>query len=641
MAAGLWQTIFVHQMLFLDNSDATLLLLMPKENTAKHWTVIDVIAHSSVSNYDENNIIMLPGAFANNTLYLQTIRLTTSYPPSVHDVHVDLFGFSGDALRPQGSRSPFCSDVPHPFHQTLLGRDVLEDNAITLYCQLDYYYIDHHDHKTELYKNNDKKQIPNLIKMTFLPMASVDYIQTIGSLIWRCNVTEVMNKPQLIQHMSDENKANAALPVHVWIRYNNNKNNTTLDDDAHNRLTKLATFSIPLDTCSLGVGTTTTSTHKARKDGVTAMSYLHRTPVPVGLCVASHGLKPLPYLRQFVQHHLNVGFTSIFIGVKGSETSYELNQTLKLLRRYIEEGFVEVAPYDTPFTCNQVHGTQMEQMQFYQPCLYHYKGLAKYVATWDMDEYWTPPDSLHIDGRHNYTYFQMGSGDNKVAVVLSPKNETDAMKSDWIQNASSWSSFPRLVQNDPLWQQSRYAQSVSITDTLDAIDRYYLEHGCASSFCFHMFPSRVVFVRNSTINDDGSQRTTRIGQDFELRKVDYDNTWQKSIVNTNYAHMAGIHMAGSCLFPKSLDIANISSTTYNRDFHPYSNNEACSPRRFEHHVYGSIHHFVDLLTPFPRWPMGSEPNDNVTQPDEYVSLYATTVELQLDRDERLEESISG
>jgi hypothetical protein len=132
--------------------------------------------------------------------------------------------------------------------------------------------------------------------------------------------------------------------------------------------------------------------------------------------------------------------------------------------------------------------------------------------------------------------------------------------------------------------------------------------------------------------NDESQRTKRIGRDFELRKVAYDNIWQKSIVNTNYAHMSGIHVAGSCLFQKSLDIANIPSTMQDRYFHPYSELEACSPKRFEHHVYGSIHHFFDLLAP-SRW---SESSDNNTEPDEYVSLFATTVDLQLDRDERPE-----
>jgi hypothetical protein len=45
------------------------------------------------------------------------------------------------------------------------------------------------------------------------------------------------------------------------------------------------------------------------------------------------------------------------------------------------------------------------------------------------------------------------SGDK---VILSLENETAATKSGLIRNAPSWSSFPRIIQNDPLWQQSRF-----------------------------------------------------------------------------------------------------------------------------------------------------------------------------------------
>jgi hypothetical protein len=70
------------------------------------------------------------GPFANNTLYFQTIRLTTSYQPSVHDLHVNLFGFSGQATRSSPSSAvhpfPYCSNVPDRFNETLLGRETFE-----------------------------------------------------------------------------------------------------------------------------------------------------------------------------------------------------------------------------------------------------------------------------------------------------------------------------------------------------------------------------------------------------------------------------------------------------------------------------------------------------------------------------------
>jgi hypothetical protein len=46
-----------------------------------------------------DNDIVLPGVFANERLFLQGARLTTSYDDSIQDVHVGLFGFPGDLVR--------------------------------------------------------------------------------------------------------------------------------------------------------------------------------------------------------------------------------------------------------------------------------------------------------------------------------------------------------------------------------------------------------------------------------------------------------------------------------------------------------------------------------------------------------------
>lgn len=564
----------------------------------------------------------LPDLFANNSLFLQTIRLTKSHEVSVDDLHVDLFGFPGDLTRVTDERKDWleCQNITNGVNETLWGRNYVEEN-VTMFCQLG----------SETYQKHSPQK---LFRMFFVPMYSLDPNQDASSpLLWRCNITETLNKTQLIRLMGDPTRL-SALTVHIWM--------STRDD--RSRITMIATFSIPLDTGAMGVSTVPTRSGAAK-------SYFHKPPVSIGLCVAVHTERPLRYLGQFVQHHLNVGFSSIVIGVQGAHDSHVLTEAKRLLARYIDQDAVALTHYDGAY------GTQEDpaKLQFYLPCLYHYKGIAKYVATWDIDEFWVPPSSLNVDGRHNLDHVNLDdevrrdSAENESIPDLtfnatlwptlsqrivddSPSNNTQATTADKESkpsltiNASSWSTFPRIVTDDPLWQNSPYAQSVSISDTVHAIERYYDEQGCASSFCYHALPSHVVFIRNS---HNEVNRTTRISQDFYERLVGYTDQWQKSISNTKYAHSLGFHLGGSCFFESYLDTSQPSSTL-REQFYEHSKIDICYARRFDDEVYGSMHHFYELLK--MRHP-GDYYMANSTQPDEYVSIFAPTVERQLERDD--------
>ena len=80
----------------------------------------------------------LPGAFVSNRLYLQGARLTTSYDDTAN-VHVDIFGFTGDYLRPMprwGQTLTACPGESSGLNKMLLNFDDIQENAM-LYCQLD------------------------------------------------------------------------------------------------------------------------------------------------------------------------------------------------------------------------------------------------------------------------------------------------------------------------------------------------------------------------------------------------------------------------------------------------------------------------------------------------------------------------
>lgn len=529
---------------------------------------------------------LLPGAFANNSLYLQGIRLTTSYEASILDVHVDLFGFPGHLTRLETSQKKTmgCQRVTDNFNETLWGREEIKGN-VTLFCQLGSNGIRN--------ASLQDGQEHNLMKMFFVPMVSLDVNQDLAApFLWRCNITGIVNKPQLLNRIGDIPVTGLeSLPVHIWMQQHH------LDT-----VTKVASFQIPLDTGAIGVG-------NPHVRGGLAESFFQQPPVPVGLCLAVHGSGSLRYLSEFVQHHLNVGFSSILIGLQGPHDGDDLRKASYHLSSYIKEGVVALAHYSAPF------GTIIDatKLQFYLPCLYHYKGLAKYVATWDVDEYWTPPEFLHADGRHKHPHFKFDGG-------LVESTETTASSS--VVNASLWYTFPPMVQKDPLWQASRYAESVSIADTINAIDRYYVGQGCVTSFCYHSFPSRLVFFR-SGLSDEN--RTYRIGHDFHLRQGGYANTWMKSIVSTKYAHGLGFHHGGSCFFEKQINMS-LPSSILESMFHAHTHNDVCYARRFEQKTYGTLHHFFDMVV---KRNAARYADSNVTQLDEFVSFFAPIVESQL------------
>lgn len=519
----------------------------------------------------------LPGAFANNRLYLQGARLTTSYDATT-DVHVDLFGFAGDFLQPMyfiGKMITPCPKESFGLNETLLHFDDIQEN-VTLYCQLDCSW--------------DRSHASEAITMTMVPTVSGDPNQARTSIIWRCNVTDYMDKHELMKNVQHLDIV-PAVRVHFFMRYQQEP------------LIEVTTIDIPLDTGVAGLGGP-----QIRSNSTQAKSYFLQRPVPVGLCVSTYGDAVLDYVEEFVQHHLNVGFGSIVVGILGTKDSDRLRKAQQILHKYIENGVVVLAYNGLPghWDCN----IQVEKLQFYQSCLYYHKGITKYSATWDIDEFWIPPKELHVDGRHYHPHVKLGVGEVKPAKQV---NEST------IINASHWSTFHRFVQDDLLWQESEYAKSVSIGDTMMAIDRYYIENNCADSWCFHLFPSNMVHLK-----DTQAQRTKEIGRDFDRLEPKENNIWHKSIVNTKYAHMAGFHKAGSCLF-ESMN-ASLPVKSQMSLYHHFAAKRECHPSRFKAEVYGSMHHFYCLLK-----QRKSEDADKNWPVNSYVRSFASTVGRQLNR----------
>jgi hypothetical protein len=244
--------------------------------------------------------------------------------------------FSGDYIIP-------CKESSS-MNETLLNFDDIYENA-TLFCQLECSW------------NRPNASIA--IPMTMTPTASGDGNQARMTIIWRCNVTYYMDKHDLLKQVQHLDTA-PMVRVHFSLRYQ------------HEPLAKIATIDIPLDTGVAGLG-------GPQIRGNSSKSYFLQRPVPVGLCAQTYGDEVLDYVEEFVQHHLNVGFGSIVIGVSGTKDSDRLKRAQRILKKYIENGVVVLAYNGYPWDCD----TDVGKMQFYQSCLYHHKGITKYSATWD------------------------------------------------------------------------------------------------------------------------------------------------------------------------------------------------------------------------------------------------------------------
>jgi hypothetical protein len=327
------------------------------------------------------------------------------------------------------------------------------------------------------------------------------------------------------------------------------------------------------------------------------------TPMNVGLCLTSYGRDSQRYFLEFVHHHLNVGFSHIVFGIITNMDSEDINAAERVLQPFIDNGVVSIQAigFDDYCTCD----TDVPRVHFYHQCLYHFKGLTEYSATWDVDEYWLPPDRLEVSGTSTFAHEHQGG--EKVAAVIS--NTADALSQQRFIEKSDDSSFSPLVTGDPLWQESNYSMSISIFDVVKAIEQYHvMNHDCGGQWCYALFPSVTAYRKRDV------ERTHRILDDFDVRDAHPSSAWKKSITRTQIAMTGGIHLPGSCQFPND------------PNFYTFGKEQECYPHFWESGEFGTMHHFMSLIVDRDKL----EEMGNVTA-DDYVLSFARTVSKQLDR----------
>ena len=528
----------------------------------------------------------IPGLFLNDTLFLLGSRISTSYIPNNQDVHLDVFGLPGDKLDGESEISKaWCIDfdVPNKY-QSLLKYQNFSNLDTALTCQVDCH--NKYNASKEFHACGDP------IPMTFIPMNSGDGNQADSTVLWRCNVSHYISKSDLHWHVGLDGYRSIRFQIGAHVRQM--KDYT----QAHH----VTTFDIPLHTGVIGHG----GPQIRNKEGYfSQQQHLHgnsqETHPQIGLCVTIYeGDAPL-YLPEFVQHHKNIGISQIIIGLETGLDSHHLGRAEDALRPFIDEGFVVLQAMGLKdfFTCRSA----MAQILFYQQCLYYCKGLFKYSASWDLDEYWMPPPQLEITGKSHFKY-QVSVFDK----IVEADNNTFMNNSEikFIHHSDSL-AFSRLATSDPFWNSSNYSRSISIQDVVMAVEKVYQHIGCENKWCYHTFPSFIV-ARMEDVN-----RTLRIRDDFLGRVPRKSGCWEKSVTQTQFAMMGGIHVPGSCKFP------------FDPEYHAFGKVEECYARTWPMGEFGRIHHYTSLFH-----YRDHDVNKSDLIHDEYSVLFADTVYKQLE-----------
>lgn len=115
--------------------------------------------------------------------------------------------------------------------------------------------------------------------------------------------------------------------------------------------------------------------------------------VDITLCIGGISAIGVRYLPEFIQHHIRMGVDRFIIGIHNSRFLLDLNETYAGVRNVtlplIDAGIVFLLPMETPLEIYDIE-RDILKMLFYDACLFHAKGSSKYVANWDVDEYWMP-----------------------------------------------------------------------------------------------------------------------------------------------------------------------------------------------------------------------------------------------------------
>ena len=223
------------------------------------------------------------------------------------------------------------------------------------------------------------------------------------------------------------------------------------------------------------------SEHKYQEQKIDLISQCeNKTKSPVyhyQLAVASIFKDEAPYLKEWVEFHLMIGVEQFYLFNNLSSDNY-----LEILKPYIDQKIVQLI--DWPYVSQNLKDWNPIQCQAYEHALNLSRGVAKWVAFIDIDEYLFPIDN-----------------DNLVN-VLSNYEEFPGVAVNWVMFGTSWvSKIPEkelLIQALILRGQDSLKDNTFVKSIIQPI---YVQE-CTNPH-FFIYPSQLFQVNTDKIPFQG------------------------------------------------------------------------------------------------------------------------------------------
>ena len=243
----------------------------------------------------------------------------------------------------------------------------------------------------------------------------------------------------------------------------------------------------------------------------------------INMCVpgieSTPSLQSLPLLLEFVQHHLLMGVSHIFLSTQFNWDSTPMSHLISALRGFIQDSFLTITSHtaiDNEDRIYSMHGVSWSRniIKIYQinMCFYYNKGIADFVGLWDVDEFFIPK-----------------GGSKNLLDMLDSTEETDSKKLQPIDlnnpETDAWSVSHRPGKRG-----------------------YASAH--AHPYCYIQISSDVVAnkVDLSSLNNEALWIGNRFRHDVEQRSSEIAHRYSsnKHIIPTRTIHNIGSLFPGSC-----------------------------------------------------------------------------------------------
>jgi hypothetical protein len=425
------------------------------------------------------------GPRLNGRLFLTGAQITIPHQDSSNQVLIHIFAatnslFSRESMNRKITRWKETGSRPLGLRRTLWTKFELQ--SLDLFsCR---FFMD------------DDTRHPSSMLVVPAEMLHIDNLDRIAgdtTHIWQCDLSQIWTRELLLQKPLLEFEFILNIDTIM-------AQNPSLLDNVFN-ITNIImnpiieTFTISTHTGSVGWG--------GPQNELSTSIFAPKQPLNLMLCVGGIDRGGEILLLPFINYHINLGVDLIVIGIHESPSSKYFLKLRTLVLPFIELGYVQLADSFIDKELEIYGERDAIKMQFYNSCLYYGKTRARYVATFDADEYFYVP----------------------------------------------------FFKHDPLRSLAKVIEKIDLSQkTISHVGGKNNPSTYCPNWCYVSFQSFTTHGHNSTIRK--VERTVGTGffpLDYRFRERNSNWIWQKSIVQSAMAFSSGFHFPGTCLVEMTKD----------------------------------------------------------------------------------------